>query len=185
MKCSLGISNFLEEISRLSHSVVFLYFFALITEKGFLIFKLSKKKRLLCFVSTVLIRNSCLHPCHSSKGTKYLGQSQKWRGWCGGLGWRPVPGDCLSLPLLHSSPWLTRPPGQRGSSRRMARRRRLRQCPRPRPPMRRPPLGRGSRQEPSPPPPRLCLSTRAGPTWTLVSLSVPGGRSLRGSGGPV
>ena len=34
--CSLGISNFLEEISSLSHSVVFLYFFALITEEGFL-----------------------------------------------------------------------------------------------------------------------------------------------------
>ena len=29
MKYSLGISNFLEEISSLSHSVVFLYFFAL------------------------------------------------------------------------------------------------------------------------------------------------------------
>ena len=37
MKCSLGISNFLEEISSLSHSVVFLYFLALITEEGFLI----------------------------------------------------------------------------------------------------------------------------------------------------
>ena len=37
MKCSLVISNFLEEISSLSHSVVFLYFFALITEKGILI----------------------------------------------------------------------------------------------------------------------------------------------------
>ena len=37
MKCSLGISNCLEEISSLSHSVVFLYFFALITEEGFLI----------------------------------------------------------------------------------------------------------------------------------------------------
>src|SRR5574337_73863 len=36
MKCSLAISNFLEEISSLSHSVVFLYFFALIAEKGFL-----------------------------------------------------------------------------------------------------------------------------------------------------
>ena len=34
MKCSLGISNFLEEISSLSHSVVFLYFFALITERS-------------------------------------------------------------------------------------------------------------------------------------------------------
>ena len=37
MKCSPGISNFLEEISSLSHSIVFLYFFALITEEGFLI----------------------------------------------------------------------------------------------------------------------------------------------------
>ena len=37
MKCSLGISNFLEEISSLSHSVVFLYFFALIAEEVFLI----------------------------------------------------------------------------------------------------------------------------------------------------
>ena len=36
MKCSFGISDFLEEISSLSHSVVFLYFFALIAEEGFL-----------------------------------------------------------------------------------------------------------------------------------------------------
>ena len=37
MKCSLGISNFLEEIFSLSHSIVFLYFFTMITEEGFLI----------------------------------------------------------------------------------------------------------------------------------------------------
>jgi len=37
MKCSLGISNFLEEMSSLSHSTVSLNFFALITEEGFLI----------------------------------------------------------------------------------------------------------------------------------------------------
>ena len=37
MKCSLGISNFLEEISSLFHYIAFLYFFALITEEGFLI----------------------------------------------------------------------------------------------------------------------------------------------------
>ena len=37
MKCSLGISNILEEISSLSHSVIFLYFFALIAEEVFLI----------------------------------------------------------------------------------------------------------------------------------------------------
>ena len=36
MKCSLDISNFLEAISSPSHSVVFLYFFALITGKAFL-----------------------------------------------------------------------------------------------------------------------------------------------------
>ena len=37
MKCSLGISNFLDEISSLSQPIVFLYFFALIAEEGFLI----------------------------------------------------------------------------------------------------------------------------------------------------
>ena len=37
MKCSLGINNFLKEISSPSYSVVFLYFFALIPEEGFLI----------------------------------------------------------------------------------------------------------------------------------------------------
>ena len=37
MKCPLGISTFLEEISSLSHSIAFLCFFALITEEGFLI----------------------------------------------------------------------------------------------------------------------------------------------------
>ena len=34
MKCYLGISNFPEELSSLSHSIVFLYFFALITEES-------------------------------------------------------------------------------------------------------------------------------------------------------
>ena len=36
MKYSPGLSNFLEEMSSLSYSIVFLYFFALITEEGFL-----------------------------------------------------------------------------------------------------------------------------------------------------
>ena len=34
----LLISNFLQEISSLSHSIVFFYFFALITEEGFFLF---------------------------------------------------------------------------------------------------------------------------------------------------
>ena len=38
MKCSLGISNFLEDISSLPEFIVFLYFFAMITKEGFLIF---------------------------------------------------------------------------------------------------------------------------------------------------
>ena len=37
MKCSLDISNFLEEISGISHSIVSLIFFALITEEVFFI----------------------------------------------------------------------------------------------------------------------------------------------------
>ena len=37
MKCSLGISNFLEEISGLSHPTFVLYFSALITGEGLLI----------------------------------------------------------------------------------------------------------------------------------------------------
>ena len=37
MKCFLSISNFLEEISSLSHSIVFLYFLALTTGESFLI----------------------------------------------------------------------------------------------------------------------------------------------------
>ena len=44
MKSSLGIFDFLEEISSLSHSSVFLYFFALITEEGFLISPATIKK---------------------------------------------------------------------------------------------------------------------------------------------
>ena len=36
MKCSLAIFDFVEEISSLSHSVVSLYFFALVTEETFL-----------------------------------------------------------------------------------------------------------------------------------------------------
>ena len=38
MKCCLGISNFLEEISGLSHSIVFLYFLHSSLKKAFLSF---------------------------------------------------------------------------------------------------------------------------------------------------
>ena len=52
MKCSLGISNFLEDISSLSHFVVFLYFFALTAEEGFLISP--------CYSFKLCIRCLCL-----------------------------------------------------------------------------------------------------------------------------
>ena len=63
MKCSLDISNFLEEISSLSHSVFFLYFFALIAEEGFLI---SSCYSLLKLISIKLVMPSNHHIlCHS------------------------------------------------------------------------------------------------------------------------
>ena len=52
MKYSCGISNFLEEISSLPHSIIFLYFFALITCKGFLIS--------LCYSLKLCIQNRSL-----------------------------------------------------------------------------------------------------------------------------
>ena len=99
MKCSLGISNFLEEISSLSHSVVFLCFFALIAEEGFLI-----------------------SPCYSLDGRDW-GQEEKgmtedeMAGWHHqldghGFGWTPGFGDgqgglaCCS-PLGHKESDMT------------------------------------------------------------------------------
>ena len=54
MKCSFGISDFLEEIPSLSHSVVFLYFFALITEAGFLYYRVANILVELCLCPGVL-----------------------------------------------------------------------------------------------------------------------------------
>ena len=59
MKCSLGISNLLEEISSFPHSIVFLYFFALITEEGFLKNPLKKGFFLFAF----LFLGDGLDPC--------------------------------------------------------------------------------------------------------------------------
>jgi len=57
----IGISNFLEEISSLPHSIVFLYFFALITEEGFLISPCSSLKlRIQMRISPFLLYLSLL-----------------------------------------------------------------------------------------------------------------------------
>ena len=65
MKCSLGISDFLEEIPSLSHSVVFLYLFALIAEEGFLISPCSSFElciqMLILFLFSFAFRFSSLH----------------------------------------------------------------------------------------------------------------------------
>ena len=56
MKCSLGISNALEEISSLSHSIVLLYVFVLIAEEAILTFPLlSTKDTIYRYVGFYLI----------------------------------------------------------------------------------------------------------------------------------
>ena len=62
MKCSLGISNFLDEISSLSHSVLFLYFYFSLFPNHTRTTALSKSVRSTHFSPTTLM---CL--CHSFK----------------------------------------------------------------------------------------------------------------------
>ena len=76
MKFSLGISNFLEEISSLSHSIVFLYFFALITDEGFLIFSccpLNSAFKWVCLSFSLLLFVSFLFIdiCKASSGNHF------------------------------------------------------------------------------------------------------------------
>jgi len=56
------VSNFLEEISSLSHSIVFLYFFALITEEGFLISPCYLELCIQMGVSWTLHSDGCIFP---------------------------------------------------------------------------------------------------------------------------
>src|SRR5574342_158432 len=66
MKCSFGISDFLEEILNLSHSAVFLYFFALIIEEGFLISSCySLELCIQMFISFLFSFAFCLSSFHS------------------------------------------------------------------------------------------------------------------------
>ena len=76
MKYSLGISNFLEVISSLFHSVAFLYFFALITKEDFLISPCNSLK--LCiqmgisFLSPLLFTSLPFTAiCEASSGTHF------------------------------------------------------------------------------------------------------------------
>ena len=62
MKCSLGISNFLEEISNHSHSIVFHYFFALIAEEGFLISPCYSLELCIQMGMLLLLLSRCIFP---------------------------------------------------------------------------------------------------------------------------
>ena len=75
MKCSFCISDFLEEISSLSHSVVF-YFFALITEEGFLISSCYSLE--LCI--QILTHWKRLW-CWEGFGAGGEGDNRGWDGW--------------------------------------------------------------------------------------------------------
>ena len=55
MKCSLGISNFLEEISSLSHSIVFLYLITMVFFEQICQVSLPPKKNVFAMVIVVMI----------------------------------------------------------------------------------------------------------------------------------
>ena len=68
---TFSISNFLEEISSLYHSIVFLYFFALITEEGFLIYP--------CYSLELCIQMSIFSSLPLKMGGE--GINRGWDGW--------------------------------------------------------------------------------------------------------
>ena len=75
MKCFLCISNFLEEISSLPHSIVFLYFFALITEERFLISPCYSLELLLTYEFSVNFHPFIFSVWHP-ESIKWLGSSK-------------------------------------------------------------------------------------------------------------
>ena len=96
MKCSVGISDFLAEISSLPHSIVFLCFFALFTLKGFLIspscssVQFTSIQLLSCvwlFTTpwTVACQASCPSPTHRIYSNSY---PLSW--WCHPTVWSSV-----------------------------------------------------------------------------------------------
>ena len=74
---ALGISNFLEEISSLSHSIVFLYFFELITEEGFLIYPCYSLELCIQMLVSFLFSISCKDGYN--KGQKWYGPNRSRR----------------------------------------------------------------------------------------------------------
>ena len=79
MKCSFGSSDFLEEISSLSHSVVFLYFFPLIAEEGFLISSCYSLE--LCIQMFISFLFSFAFRDFKGTGCDDLGSEEEVQGW--------------------------------------------------------------------------------------------------------
>ena len=76
MKCTLGISNFLEEISSICHSIVFLYFFALFSY-SFLIsscysLELCIQFGIFCFLFCLLLLFSAICKASSDNHFAFL-----------------------------------------------------------------------------------------------------------------
>ena len=110
MKCSLGGSNFHDEVSGLSHSIVFLYFFALITEVGFFILAVlwnSAFKWVYLSFSPLLFTSLLFTViCKASSNSHFpFCISFSW-GWS----WSPPPVQCHEPPSTDLSGTLTKRP---------------------------------------------------------------------------
>ena len=102
MNYSLGNSSFLKEISSFSNSIIFLYFFALITEEGFLsllaILWNSAFKWVNCSFSPLPVASllfSAICKASSDNHFAFLHFSFPWESF-----WSPPPIQCYKLPSI-------------------------------------------------------------------------------------
>ena len=108
MKCPLGFSNFLEEISSLSESIIFLYFFALIAEEGFLIsscysLELGWSKKVKSESDSVMSDSLLTVVCQAPLSIEFSRQ-EYWTGLLFlSLGNRPNPGIQPRSPTLQAN----------------------------------------------------------------------------------
>ena len=128
MKYSLAISNYLEEISSLSHSVVFLYFFALIAEESFLISPCSSLElsiqMLISFLFSFAFRFPSFHSYLASSDSHFaflhfFSMGKNFRLYCS---WNLLRGPFLKaltmwwwIVILDCTGWTWRPGIQPGS----------------------------------------------------------------------
>ena len=101
MKSSLGISNFLEEISSLSYSIVFLCFFPLIAEKTFLsllviLWNSAFKWVYLSFSPLLFTSLLFTAICKASSDSHF----DFWISFSGGWSWSLSPVQCHKPPSI-------------------------------------------------------------------------------------